>query len=96
MPRMFLRIILSAVFVCLASLTGAFQLQAQNDAAKVYKTNCTLCHSDDGSGSSPTGKALKAKDLRSDEVQSPTQSWQRLLPRAAEKCRHSGRSSAPT
>jgi mono/diheme cytochrome c family protein len=70
MPRMFLRIILSAVFVCLASLTGAFQLQAQNDSAKVYKTNCTLCHSDDGSGSSPTGKALKAKDLRSDEVQS--------------------------
>jgi mono/diheme cytochrome c family protein len=47
-------------------------LQAQNDAAKIFKTSCTLCHSDDGSGNSPTGKALKAKDLRSDEVQNKT------------------------
>lgn len=43
--------------------------KAQSDAAKVFKANCTLCHSDDGSGSSSTGKAMKAKDLRSDEVQ---------------------------
>lgn len=43
--------------------------RAQSDAAKVFKANCTLCHSDDGSGSSPTGKAMKAKDLRSDDVQ---------------------------
>jgi mono/diheme cytochrome c family protein len=46
--------------------------QAQPDAAKTFKTSCTLCHSDDGSGNSPTGKALKAKDLRSDEVQGKT------------------------
>ena len=44
-------------------------MQAQSDADKIYKTNCVLCHSADGSGSSPTGKALHAKDLRSDEVQ---------------------------
>lgn len=53
-------------FAC--SLIAA-PLQAQDDAAKVFKKNCTLCHSDDGSGSSATGKALKAKDLRSDDVQ---------------------------
>jgi mono/diheme cytochrome c family protein len=47
-------------------------LQAQSDAAKIFKTNCTLCHSEDGSGGSPTGKALKAKDLRSDDVQGET------------------------
>jgi cytochrome c6 len=43
--------------------------QAQSDPAKFFKANCTLCHSDNGSGDSPTGKAMHAKDLRSDEVQ---------------------------
>jgi mono/diheme cytochrome c family protein len=44
-------------------------VRAQNDAEKIYKTNCVLCHAPDGSGSSPSGKALKAEDLRSDVVQ---------------------------
>jgi len=44
-------------------------IQAQSDADKIYKTNCVLCHSADGSGGSATGKAMHAKDLRSDEVQ---------------------------
>lgn len=44
-------------------------VQAQADAAKIYKTNCVLCHAADGSGSSPTGKALGAKDLGSPEIQ---------------------------
>jgi mono/diheme cytochrome c family protein len=35
----------------------------------MYKANCVLCHAPDGSGSSVSGKALKAKDLRLDEVQ---------------------------
>jgi mono/diheme cytochrome c family protein len=62
----------TGILVCLAMVTAPFRLQAQNDAAKIFKTSCTLCHSDDGSGNSPTGKALKAKDLRSDEVQGKT------------------------
>jgi len=41
----------------------------QSSAEKDYKANCVLCHSIDGTGSSPTGKALKAKDLKSPEVQ---------------------------
>src|SRR6266567_8239489 len=44
-------------------------LRAEGDAAKLYKANCVACHAADGSGNSPSGKALKAKDLRSDEVQ---------------------------
>ena len=44
-------------------------LLAQSDAAKTFKANCVLCHSADGSGDSATGKALKARDLRSAEVQ---------------------------
>ena len=47
-------------------------VQAQNDAEKIYKTNCVLCHAPDGSGSSPSGKALKAQDLRSEMIQKKT------------------------
>ncbi len=38
-------------------------------AEQLYKSKCSLCHGDDGSGNSITGKQLGAKDLKSDEVQ---------------------------
>jgi cytochrome c6 len=57
------------ILVFLATLVFATALRAQADADKIFKTNCVLCHAADGSGSSPTGKALKAKDLKSEEVQ---------------------------
>jgi len=45
---------------------------AQDDAgATVYKSNCVVCHGADGAGS-PTGKALKAPDLNSPDVQKLT------------------------
>jgi len=56
-----------ASMLCCLALPCA--IQAQSDADKIYKTNCVLCHSADGSGGSPTGKAMHAKDLRSDEIQ---------------------------
>ncbi|MGB9402488.1 MAG: cytochrome c [Candidatus Acidiferrales bacterium] len=62
-------------FVPAAFLVGLMTLalppmaRAQSEAAKVFKAKCTLCHGEDGSANTPTGKALKAKDLRSDEVQ---------------------------
>ena len=68
MRQQILYFIAASILCCLATAAA----QAQSDAAKVFKTNCSLCHADDGSGSSPTGKAMKAKDLRSDEVQSQT------------------------
>lgn len=46
--------------------------KAQDDSTKTFKTNCVLCHSANGSGDSAAGKALKAKDLRSPEVQKQT------------------------
>ena len=67
--RKFLAPLATGVF-CV--LTLAIAAQAENDPAKFYKANCILCHSADGSGSGPTGKALHAKDLRSDEVQKQT------------------------
>jgi mono/diheme cytochrome c family protein len=61
-----LRLIPVGVLCYLALSTAT---QAQSDPAKLYKANCVLCHSADGSGDSATGKAMHAKDLRSDEVQ---------------------------
>ena len=66
MRELFLCFIASSILCCLAFPPA---MQAQSDADKIYKTNCVLCHSADGSGGSPTGKAMHAKDLRSDEVQ---------------------------
>ena len=53
----------------LVAITSPGLMRAQNDAEKTYKTNCVLCHAPDGSGSSASGKALKAQDLRSEAVQ---------------------------
>jgi cytochrome c6 len=56
-------------FVGLITLMLPGSVRAQKDAGKLFSSNCTVCHAGDGSGSSSTGKALKARDLRSDEVQ---------------------------
>jgi mono/diheme cytochrome c family protein len=72
MQKMHLRLALAVFSIGLTILGLPNVVRAQSDAAKVFKANCTLCHGDDGSGNSPTGKALKAKDLRSDEVQKQT------------------------
>jgi mono/diheme cytochrome c family protein len=47
-------------------------VQAQSDAANIYKAHCAMCHSLDGSANNQTGKSLHAKDLRSEEVQKKT------------------------
>ena len=64
MQKLFLSFIAASILMALPTAT-----QGQSDAAKLYKTNCGLCHSANGSGDSPSGKALHAKDLRSEEVQ---------------------------
>jgi mono/diheme cytochrome c family protein len=69
MRRVFLVSVPAGIFLALLALALPSGLRAQSDVAKVYKTNCVLCHAADGSGSSPSGKALGAKDLASSEVQ---------------------------
>jgi mono/diheme cytochrome c family protein len=66
MRQLILRFIAASILCCLAMPAA----QAQADPAKIYKANCVLCHSADGSGDNPTGKAFHARDLRSDEVRS--------------------------
>ncbi|MCU1239440.1 MAG: cytochrome c, class [Candidatus Acidoferrum typicum] len=70
-PTLSHRLSMGAV-LCIATLGIPWFLRAQNDAEKIYKTNCVLCHSVDGSGNSPSGKALGAQDLRSEVVQKKT------------------------
>jgi mono/diheme cytochrome c family protein len=72
MKRILLHLVSAGMFLSLATLTFPGPVRGQSDVDKVFKTSCVLCHAADGSGSSPTGKTLKAKDLRSDEVQKKT------------------------
>jgi mono/diheme cytochrome c family protein len=66
MRKRFLRLIPLGILSC---LTVPGVTQAKSDPARLFATNCTLCHGADGSGDTASGKAMHAKDLRSDEVQ---------------------------
>ena len=54
-----------AVFLMLSLVT--FPVLADGHA--LFKTKCALCHGADGSGKTPTGKAMRVKDLGSTDVQ---------------------------
>jgi len=66
------QLVAATVSISFIALTLTGFVRAQNDAEKQYKTHCVLCHAPDGSGSSPSGKALKAQDLRSELIQKKT------------------------
>ncbi|HJY86126.1 MAG TPA: cytochrome c [Candidatus Acidoferrales bacterium] len=46
--------------------------RAQSAAEKLYKAKCAMCHSEDGSGDTPAGKKMSARDFRLAEVQKQT------------------------
>jgi mono/diheme cytochrome c family protein len=58
-----------ALAVAIALCTPA---KADDKSAALFKEKCAACHGPDGSGNTPTGKALSVPDLRSDEVQKQT------------------------
>jgi len=60
------------VFLMFAMLLLVLPASRADDAAALYKSKCAMCHGPDGSGNTPTGKAMKVTDLRSDEVQKKT------------------------
>jgi mono/diheme cytochrome c family protein len=62
-PKLFLG--LAIMFLFGASLRA-------DDAATSYKAKCAMCHGADGSGNTPAGKAMKARDFASPEVQNET------------------------
>jgi mono/diheme cytochrome c family protein len=56
--------------VCFFGLSAP--LWAQGEGATLFKSKCAGCHSPDGSGSGPAGKAMHIRDLASAEVQKQT------------------------
>ena len=58
------------IALALVALVASSPAKAE-DGASLFKANCVVCHGADGSGT-PTGKSLKAPDLRSDAVQKLT------------------------
>lgn len=57
----------------LAALTLVMSAPVQaQDAASLFKSKCAMCHGPDGGGDTPTGKAMKVRDLRSADVQKQT------------------------
>ncbi len=63
----------SGILFLLVAVGVLFVLPAKSDdAASLYKSKCAACHSADGSGDTPAGKAMGVTDLRGDEVQKMT------------------------
>jgi len=63
-----MRLLILVAIVSLALAMPAFAA----DGAALYKSKCVTCHAADGSGSTPAGKSMKVRDLRSAEVQKQT------------------------
>jgi len=70
MTKIFLTIGMTAVFAGLVWVSAPAVSGAADDAKTVYNQKCASCHGMDGSGSTPMGKKMALKDLRSKEVQS--------------------------
>lgn len=65
---------IAAFAVC--ATNGPFNWKASAappaDVQQIYLDKCAVCHAKDGSGNTAKGKKVKAKDLRSVEVQKTT------------------------
>ena len=62
--------ILAMAALVLAALAVPAAARADTAAgAALYKDKCIGCHAADGSGNAPMGKALKAGDLRTPQIQ---------------------------
>jgi len=58
--------------VTVLALSLALPVFAADDGTAIFKSKCAMCHGPDGSGSTPMGKSMKMRDLRSPEVQKQT------------------------
>ena len=72
LPSVFLITTVVASAILAVPLTSARADSSADPGAGLYKSKCASCHGPDGSGNIPMGKALKVRDLSSDEVQKQT------------------------
>jgi len=60
--------------------------KAQGAGEKVYKAKCASCHGPEGKGETSVGKATKARDFCSDEVQKGTdEEWTAIVVKGKNK-----------
>ena len=61
---------LATLAAALAALSGlAISARGQEGGAALFKAKCQSCHGADGKGETPAGKAMKAGDFGSPDVQ---------------------------
>jgi mono/diheme cytochrome c family protein len=61
----------AALMMCAIVCVFSLSVRAQDDGAKLYAASkCASCHGPDGNANVPAGKALKARDFHSPDVQS--------------------------
>ena len=58
-----------ALAVVVFAVSSAY---AADDAATIYKGKCAMCHGADGTGNTPAGKKVGARDFSSPEVAKET------------------------
>jgi cytochrome c len=56
--RLVSRLVVATVAIGFIMMGLSDFLRAQNDAEKIYKTHCVLCHAPDGSGESQVDQAF--------------------------------------
>jgi len=61
------KVVAATVLAALAFLCAP--VKADNTADATYKAKCAMCHGPDGKGETSTGKAMKAGDFASPDVQ---------------------------
>ena len=57
-----------AVAIGLVVLVASVTSLAQSSGADTYKAKCQMCHGADGLGSTPAGKAMKARAFNAPDV----------------------------
>lgn len=72
MVRLVTRSFRGAFWIAPALFLFSVPARAQGDSASLYKAKCAVCHGPDGKGGTSMGKALKVRDLSSDDVQKQT------------------------
>ncbi len=65
-------VVLFLVFPLAIASPAPAQTGSAANGQKVFQDKCEKCHGKDGSGNTNFGKALRAADLRSDDVQKKT------------------------
>lgn len=63
------RILILTLASALLGLTPSAARAGVDEAAKMYKGRCAMCHGADGSGRTATGHKRKLRDFRSVDVQ---------------------------